>query len=260
MFHRGGFRASRCSVSCLAAILVAAFAPTARGAFDAFLDIQGIPGESANDKHKNQIEIRSFSTAVTQNASPAAGGGGKAAGKAELGDFTVVKHYDAASPQLFLYACNGKHIPKVTLDVCRATTDKESYLKYTLEDVIVVSVRTGGSPQSDESTPTEEVVFRYAKIGVEYTPQTAKGGKGSSVKTGWDVTKNAAASASPEPSAKPDATAAAPAAPAEAAAAPAPDAQAAASASAPAPASPAVRARVRRTPADTFERAQPKQP
>ena len=42
-------------------------------AFDAFLKVDGIPGESTDDKHKDWIEVLSFNHGVSQ---PAGGSGG----------------------------------------------------------------------------------------------------------------------------------------------------------------------------------------
>ena len=44
--------------------------------FDAFLKINGIEGESQDDKHKNQIEILSYSFGASQTATGAASSGG----------------------------------------------------------------------------------------------------------------------------------------------------------------------------------------
>lgn len=41
-------------------------------AFDAFLKIDGIPGESTDDKHKEWIEIASYRQGVSQPASATA--------------------------------------------------------------------------------------------------------------------------------------------------------------------------------------------
>ena len=46
---------------------------------DYFLKIDGIEGESRDDKHKDEIEIESFSWGETQTGSFAVGGGGGAA-------------------------------------------------------------------------------------------------------------------------------------------------------------------------------------
>ena len=45
---------------------------------DYFLKIDGIPGDSRDDMHKDEIDIESFSWGETQTGSFAAGGGGAA--------------------------------------------------------------------------------------------------------------------------------------------------------------------------------------
>ena len=47
-------------------------------AFDAFLKIDGIEGESTDKTHPGEIEIQSFSWGVSNTASGGAGGGGGA--------------------------------------------------------------------------------------------------------------------------------------------------------------------------------------
>ena len=47
-------------------------------AFDAFLKIDGIPGESTDSKHKDWIEVLSYSTGITQPTSGSASTGGGA--------------------------------------------------------------------------------------------------------------------------------------------------------------------------------------
>ena len=42
---------------------------------DYFLKIDGIEGESSDDKHKGEIEVESFSWGATQAGSPGPGGG-----------------------------------------------------------------------------------------------------------------------------------------------------------------------------------------
>ncbi len=55
-------------------------------AFDAFLKIDGIPGESTDDKHKDWIEITSYSQAIHQPASSTASSvGGASAERVNIG-------------------------------------------------------------------------------------------------------------------------------------------------------------------------------
>src|SRR5512141_296981 len=71
-------------------------------AFDAFLKIDGVPGESSDDKHKDWIEVLSYSWGVSQPSSGSAStAGGATAERANFSDFSVVKALDKASPKLF---------------------------------------------------------------------------------------------------------------------------------------------------------------
>lgn len=161
-------------------------------AFDAFLKIDGVPGESTDDKHKDWIEVLSYSHGLSQPAAGARSTGG--AGSAERcnhQDFSIVKVLDKASPKLALFCCNGNHIKSVKLELCRATGDKQKYMEYLLSDVIVSGVRPGGSAQGGETLPLEEVSFNYGKIEWTYTETDHQTGKPKGdVKAHWDLVHN----------------------------------------------------------------------
>ena len=115
-------------------------------AFDAFLKIATIPGESTDDKHAGWIEISSFSHGVSQASSGSvSSGGGRSAERCDHQDFSIVKSLDKASPKLALACCKGEHINEVIIELCRSGGDKQKYMEYKLTDVIVSSVRPGGS-------------------------------------------------------------------------------------------------------------------
>ncbi len=161
-------------------------------AFDTFLKIGTIPGESTDDKHKDWIEVLSFSHGVSQPATGSvSSGGARSAERCDHSDFSIVKSLDKASPKLNLACCNGEHIKEVTVELCRATQDKARYMQYKMEDVIVTSVRPGGSAQGGETLPLEEVSFNYAKISWVYTETDHKTGKAKGdVQTHWDQGAN----------------------------------------------------------------------
>ncbi len=161
-------------------------------AFDAFLKIDGVPGESTDDKHKDWIEILSFHWGVSQPSSGGRSTGGAAsAERCNHTDFSFVHTLDKASPKLFLQCCNGKHIKEITLELCRATGDKQKYMEYKLSDAIVSSVRPGGAAQGGEALPLEEVSFNYGKIELSYTATDHKTGKPvGDVKSNWDQIAN----------------------------------------------------------------------
>jgi type VI secretion system secreted protein Hcp len=160
--------------------------------FDAFLKIETIPGESSDSKHANWIEVLSYSHVVSQLSSgSASSGGARSSSRCDHADFSVVKTLDKASPLLNLACCNGEHIKKVDLHLSRATGDKQVYMKYEMEDVIVSSVRPGGSSKGGEPLPLEEVSFNYGKISWTYTETDHKSGKAKGdIKKFWDLTTN----------------------------------------------------------------------
>ena len=160
-------------------------------AFDVFLKIDTIEGESTDDKHQGWIELMSYHHGVSQPASLSASAGPRSSSRSDHQDFTIVKALDKASPKLVLACCKGEHINEVTIDLCRATGDKQKYMIYKLSDVMVRSVRPGGSAQDENSVPLEEVSFSYGKIEEEYVETDHKTGKAKgSIKAHWSVVEN----------------------------------------------------------------------
>ncbi len=161
-------------------------------AFDCFLKIGTVPGESSDSKHKDWIEILSFSHGVSQPSSGSpSSGGGRSAERVDHQSFKVTKAMDKASPKLHLACCNGEHIGEVTLELCRATGNKQKYMDIKLADVIVGSVRPSGSASGASPLPLEDVGFNYGKITWTYTETDHKTGepKGD-VSAFWNLVEN----------------------------------------------------------------------
>src|SRR5262245_874401 len=160
-------------------------------AFDAFMKIDGVEGESSDDKHKGQIEVLSYSLGVDQpNTTSASSHGSLSAERANFHPFTVVKAIDKASAKLALGCASGEHFPKATLEICRAGGDKQPYMEYKMTDVMVTSFRPGGAGHG-EAVPLEEVAFSYGPIELKYTQTKVAGGKGSgNVAVGWYLKTN----------------------------------------------------------------------
>jgi len=161
-------------------------------AFDAFIKIDGIPGESSDDKHKDWIEILSYSMGITQPTSGSAStSGGATSERAHFQDFSIVKALDKASPKIAQACAGGQHIKEVKVELCRAGGDKVKYMEYKMSDCIISSFRPGGSAHGGETLPLEEVAFNYGKIEFTYTQQKrADGTGGGNVAGGWDLEAN----------------------------------------------------------------------
>jgi hypothetical protein len=80
-------------------------------AFDAFVQISGIEGESTDEKHLEWIEIIRFGVGVKQTVSNTASScGGACAERADFEDFIFRKLLDKASPKLAQACAAGTHI------------------------------------------------------------------------------------------------------------------------------------------------------
>jgi type VI secretion system secreted protein Hcp len=152
-------------------------------ASDYLLEIDGIEGESTDDKHPGAIEVESWSWGASNPSS--IGSGGLGSGKVSVQDFTFTHHVDAASPVLFLRCATGQHIKSAKLFV-RKTGGGGEYLTYTFTDCLVSSFEDKGGGEA----PTEEIALAFRRIEMEYTVQDATGAAGKVIKAGWDLATN----------------------------------------------------------------------
>ena len=157
--------------------------------FDAFLKLDGIKGESADAKHKGEIDISSFSWGAAQTGVSATGGGG-GAGKVHFQDIHFVKKTDASSPLLMLNCANGTHIKEGNFVVRKAGGTQLEYLKIKLTDILVSSFKEHGI-SSGGDIPSESISLNFAKVEYSYQPQGADGkAQGGPILAGWDVKAN----------------------------------------------------------------------
>src|SRR5918997_6570918 len=128
-------------------------------AVDYFLKLDGIDGESADSKHKGQIDLQSFSWGATQTGTHGSGGGG-GAGKVQMQDFHFVMKHGKASPKLMLACAEGEHLKKAVLVCRKAGKEQQEFLKVTMSDVLVSSYQTSGSAHGDE-VPTDQCSVNF---------------------------------------------------------------------------------------------------
>ena len=83
-------------------------------AVDMFLKLSAIKGESKDVKHKDEIDVLSWSWGMSQSGT-AHMGGGAGAGKVAVQDLNFTHYIDKSSPTLMLHCCNGKHIKSAML-------------------------------------------------------------------------------------------------------------------------------------------------
>jgi type VI secretion system secreted protein Hcp len=155
-------------------------------ASDIFAKIGDIKGESTDAKHKDEIEVLSFSWGVTTTGSMAPGGGG-GAGKATFQDLIIVHNIDKASPALLTACATGKHLKEATITHRKAGKQQQEYLIVKMNDVIVTGVSHGGTTGQLYS---ESVSLAFAKVELEYKPQKADGSLDAGVHFKYDIKAN----------------------------------------------------------------------
>lgn len=145
---------------------------------DYFLKVDGIAGESTDERHKGEIEILSYSLGTASGGSVAPGGGGRV----QMQDFHFSMVMNKASPLLFQKCVTGEHISEVVLTARKAGADQQDYLTIKFTDVIVSSYTTSGTGD----VPIDNVSFSFAKLDIEYKPQNPDGTPGVPVTATWD--------------------------------------------------------------------------
>jgi type VI secretion system secreted protein Hcp len=154
-------------------------------AIDAFIWFDGFKGEAQDSKHKDEIDVLSFSWGATNSGSShLAGGGG--AGMVDVQDLTFTKYTDKSSSELLKACHQSTPIKKAVLTVRNAGgKNPVEFLKITLSDLLVSSVSFGASGGDDR--PTESVTLNFTKIEYGYTDQKIDGTPGSNFGFTYDT-------------------------------------------------------------------------
>lgn len=156
-------------------------------AVDYFLKLDGIEGESQDDKHSNEIQVDSWSMGAT-NAGTGAAGGGSGAGRSDFQDMHFTAHMSKASPKIMLACATGQMISKAVLVCRKAGKDPQEFLKITLTNAYVSSYQTGGS--GGDIVPTDQFSLNFSKIEKSYAPQKDDGSLDSPIVHNYDLKKN----------------------------------------------------------------------
>jgi type VI secretion system secreted protein Hcp len=135
--------------------------------YDAFMKIGDIAGESTDDKHKDWIEVLSFSwgaaTALNSGIVPE--------------DFNFVLKVDKSSPLLFKYFSLQSKIENAIVAVRKAGDKKGDFMEYKLKDVIITSFSPATRAQASSATH----LTGGLPSAIANTVQGANGGSGDEV-------------------------------------------------------------------------------
>jgi len=170
-----------------AAVLAALPLSTPVHALDYFLKIDSIQGDSGDSKHKNEIDVLSWSWGVS-NAGSSTGGGGGGASRPLFAPFTWEQGLDQSFVPLFLGVANGTHFKDALLTVRRPGKDQQEFFKMSFRDVQIVSLKS----QAFDDAIQVDAALTYDVIQMVYRPLKSDGSLGTEIKGEWTIKQNKA--------------------------------------------------------------------
>jgi len=146
----------------------------------AYLKFDGVDGEATDAKHKEWIDVLSFSQTITRETSDSSGAT-RTRSSATMGDIVVVKELDKSSPKLAESILMGKVFPTVKFQLASSAG---TYFTYELKNVMVTSYSISGDA---DQVPMEEFSLNFEEIKVTYTEMDSEGNKKGNVEYSWKV-------------------------------------------------------------------------
>jgi len=153
-----------------------------------FLKLDGVEGESRVDGFAKQIEIMSFSHNVAMQVTNDVSNTERTSGRAHVGEMSLTKFVDVATPALNLNCCSGKMMSEAVLTLCR--NDNETVLPfiiYTMSNVLISHISVSGG---SGGKPVETMSLNFSKIKWEITTQKMEGVKEGANASVWDMSMN----------------------------------------------------------------------
>jgi type VI secretion system secreted protein Hcp len=154
-------------------------------ATDIFAKLGDIKGESPDDKHKDEIEVLSWSWGVTNPVTFAGSGAGQ--GKAHFHDLSFTHKIDKASPVLMQACATGVHLKEATITHRKAGKGQQEFLIIKMSDVIITAM---AESESGDDASMETVSLAFAKIDIAYRPQKADGSLDAGIHFKYDLKAN----------------------------------------------------------------------
>ena len=153
---------------------------------DIFLAIDGIPGDSTDAQHQNQISIESFAFLAKRPST-------RTVGAVRFSGLRLDKVYDVSSPRILSAATSGRHLKSATVTFSTGSDQGgTNVLTYKLSDVAVSSYEQGGANPDTKALGSLEEEIGLSPARVQVTEKTfgANGGAGPPVTSSWVVPKS----------------------------------------------------------------------
>jgi type VI secretion system secreted protein Hcp len=165
---------------------------------DIYVDFKSgeIKGDSRDTKHKDTVEVSSFSHMINQpKSATASSSGGHTSERVEFGDLVFTKDIDYATPALMIACSTGTLVKDIEVHFYRAyggntakgEQSRHEYYTLKLKNVIVSSVTT---TLGADGLPAETFTLKPAAMSWLYEEHKMDGSKGKKMEKMWSLTTN----------------------------------------------------------------------
>lgn len=122
-----------------------------------FLKLDNIKGESQVEGFEDQIEIMSYSHNVAMQVNNDVSLTERTSGRAHVGEMSLTKFVDLATPVLNEYCCSGRLIRTAVLTLCRNDGGKmRSLIVYTLTNALISQLSVSGGAGGNDVAELHE--------------------------------------------------------------------------------------------------------
>lgn len=160
-----------CTAALLAALPLSAPAAT----LDYFLKIDGVTGASMDDKHKNWIDVLSWSWGASNTGTGTS-----------FAPFSWEQGLDSSFVPLFLGLVNDTRFSQAQLSVVRLDGSRQEFFRMTLNGARVLGLSSDGSADSIQV----HAAMSYEALAMRYCPQKPDGSLGVCVEGSFTLNSN----------------------------------------------------------------------
>jgi len=137
-------------------------------AVEIFLRLDGVTGGSRNYHHNGWADVVGWRWTLERGAAGT-----------QLNDITVTKPLGIDSPTLMTLLAAGRTVSSAQIDIVPVVGKREAQQKYvtmTFADVLVKSIRLGGT--TEDTGSQEEVTLGFGRVKFDFHQQGAPAGDG----------------------------------------------------------------------------------
>ena len=153
-----------------------------------YVSIKNIKGNVTESKHKDWIDVQSYSFGLSNDSSVGAGTQrNRVMGSTRLHDITFSRLVDKASPQIMQAAAEARNFDEVKIEFVRpGKNGEEIYHTMKFENCVITSWQQSGHGGSQGS---ESLSLNFVKVENKFIEYDEKGKAGSPVTGSYDSAK-----------------------------------------------------------------------